>query len=163
MNAVSFLDCRSQSKPLLHTMRSCLCNHLHPTLCCMLVYACLLHLVLVTQPPRSTQPRQDIHKACTFQAGEPTSTALSASPPHSARAFLQSIMPAPVFVRRAFTSAALMPAVGVEGTHSMAQHGSAGGNQLTCKTWVPGGLHRYGHTWATRAGRIGEQTKAAAT
>jgi hypothetical protein len=42
-------------------------------------------------------------------------------------------MPAPVFVRSAFTSPALMPAVGVEGTHSMAQHGRAGGNQLTCK------------------------------
>ena len=39
-----------------------------------------------------------------------TSTALSASPLFSARAFLQSIMPAPVLSRRALTVAAEIPA-----------------------------------------------------
>src|SRR6516225_6335824 len=59
-----------------------------------------------------------------------SSTALSRFPSVSSRAFLQSIMPAPVFSRSAATSLAVIVAVIVEyqSDRSVLGHGNAAGN-----------------------------------
>ena len=91
-----------------------------------------------TRPSAATRP--DFLAALVMPFLRSQSTAASTSPDVSLRAFLQSIMPAPVFSRRSFTIAAETVAMGSPfGSMRSAKQGPHGNDRFMTETAEKGG------------------------